>query len=153
GNLIANHYHRRLTAGLNYILARGGLLGMAVSMCGGFIKTDAATHASPDIQVLLMLFSTDRAGPTAHPFPGITVTATLLRPESKGYCRIVSPDPFVAPEIQPNYLAEAKDRISLVEGVKAMREVMKDPLVQRYIVSEYTPGADVVSDEGILDFI
>jgi choline dehydrogenase len=153
GNSIANHYHRRVTAGLNYVLRRGGLLGCAVSLCGGFIRTDAATHASPDIQILLMLFSTDRAGPTAHPFPGITVTATLLRPESKGYVRIVSPDPFAAPEIQPNYLAEPRDRMSLVAGVRAVREIMKDPLVAPYLVSEYTPGADRVSDDEIVEFL
>jgi len=100
-----------------------------------------------------MLFSTDRAGPTAHPFPGITVTATLLRPESKGYVRIVSPDPFVAPEIQPNYLAEPRDRMSLVAGVRAVREIMKDPLIAPYLVSEYTPGADRVTDDEIVEFL
>jgi choline dehydrogenase len=153
GNEIANHYHRRVTAGLNYVLARGGLLGMGVSCCGGFIRTDPSTFASPDIQILLMLFSTDRAGPTAHPFPGITVTATLLRPESKGYVRIVSPDPFAAPEIQPNYLAEARDRMSLVGGVKAMRLLMKDPAIASYILSEYAPGTDCVTDDQIVEFL
>jgi choline dehydrogenase len=153
GNEIANHYHRRVTAGLNYVLARGGLLGMAVSCCGGFIRTDPSTYASPDIQILLMLFSTDRAGPTAHPFPGITVTATLLRPESKGYVRIVSPDPFAAPEIQPNYLAEARDRMSLVGGVKAMRLLMKDPAIAHYLLSEYAPGVDCVTDDQIVEFL
>jgi len=153
GNEIANHYSRRITAGLNYVMARGGMLASAVSMCGGFIRTDPATHASPDIQVLLMLFSTDRAGPTAHPFPGITVTTTLLRPESKGYVNIVSPDPFVAPEIQPNYLSDPKDRMSLVGGVKAMRKVMTDPVIAGYLVSEYAPGVDVVTDEQIIEFL
>jgi choline dehydrogenase len=153
GNEIANHYHRRVTAGLNYVLARGGLLGMGVSCCGGFIRTDPSTFASPDIQILLMLFSTDRAGPTAHPFPGITVTATLLRPESKGYVRIVSPDPFAAPEIQPNYLAEARDRMSLVGGVKAMRLLMKDPAIASYILSEYAPGTDCLTDDQIVEFL
>ena len=153
GNEIANHYTRRLTAGLNYVFARGGLLGMAVSMCGGFMRTDPATHASPDIQILFMLFSTDRAGPHAHPFPGVTVTTTLLRPESKGYVRIVSPDPFVAPEIQPNYLADPKDRISLVEGVRAVREIMKNGPISDYLMSEYAPGVDSVTDDQIVEFL
>jgi choline dehydrogenase-like flavoprotein len=153
GNEIANHYSRRISAGLNYVLARGGMLGMAVSMCGGFIRTDSSTHASPDIQVLLMLFSTDRPGPTAHPFPGITVTTTLLRPESKGYVRIVSPDPFVAPEIQPNYLADPKDRMSLIAGVRAMRGVMKDPVIANYLVEELTPGSQNVTDDQLVEFL
>lgn len=152
GNELANHFHKKITAGLNYVLARRGLLGMAVSSYGGFIKTDSI-HASPDIQILLMLFSTDRAGPTAHPFPGITLTATLLRPESKGHVKIVSPDPFTAPEIQPNYLAAEKDRTSLIEAVKDVRELMSDPVIARYVQSEYTPGADIVSDEAIVEFL
>jgi choline dehydrogenase len=153
GNLIANHYHRRFTAGLSYVLQRRGMLGMAVAICGGFIRTDPSTHASPDIQVLLMLFSTDRAGPTAHPFPGITVTTTLLRPESKGYVKIVSADPFKAPEIQPNYLAAERDRTSLIEGVRQMREVMKDPAIAKYVVSEYAPGVDQTSDEQLVQYL
>jgi len=152
GNEIANHYHRRVTAGIRYALGGRGLLGSAVALCGGFIRTDSI-HASPDIQVLLMLFSTDKAGPTAHPFPGITVTTTLLRPESKGYVRIVSPDPFKAPEIQPNYLAEPKDRQSLIAGVRAMRNVMKDPVISRYLQSEYAPGEDKVTDDELVDFL
>jgi choline dehydrogenase len=153
GNEIANHYSRRITAGLNYVMARGGMLGMAVSMCGGFIRTDSSTHASPDIQVLLMLFSTDRPGPTAHPFPGITVTTTLLRPESKGYVNIVSPDPFAAPEIQPNYLTDPKDRMSLVAGINAMRRMMTDPVIASYVVEEITPGRDTVTDDQLVEFL
>ena len=130
----------------------GGFVGHAVASYGGFIRTDPV-HASPDIQILLMLFSTDRAGPTAHPFPGITVTTTLLRPESKGYLRIVSPDPFEAPEIQPNYLAEAKDRMSLVAGVREMRQLMQDPAIAHYLISEHTPGADITTDDEIVDFL
>lgn len=152
GNELANHFHRKISAGINYVLARRGLLGMAVSSYGGFIKTDSI-HASPDIQILLMLFSTDRAGPTAHPFPGITVTATLMRPESKGHVRIVSADPFAAPEIQPNYLAAEKDRASLIASVHATRRLMQDPAISPYLLSEYTPGTGVVSDDEIVEFL
>ena len=152
GNDIANHFHRKISAGLNYVLSRRGFLGQAVATYGGFVKTDPI-HASPDIQILLMLFSTDRAGPTAHPFPGITVTATLLRPESKGHVRIVSPDPFAAPEIQPNYMAEEKDRTSLIAAVRAMRELMQDPVVAQYLISEYAPGTDIVTDDQIVEFL
>ena len=152
GNELANHFHRKVSAGLNYVLARRGLLSMAVSSYGGFIKTDSI-HASPDIQILLMLFSTDRAGPTAHPFPGVTVTATLLRPESKGHVRIVSADPFAAPEIQPNYLAAEKDRTSLIEAVKATRALMRDPAITPYLISEYAPGTGIVSDDEIVEFL
>jgi choline dehydrogenase len=81
------------------------------------------------------------------------VTTTLLRPESKGYVKIVSADPFKAPEIQPNYLAAERDRTSLIEGVRQMREVMKDPAIAKYVVSEYAPGVDQTSDEQLVQYL
>src|SRR5262249_59300414 len=42
--------------------------------------------------------------------PGMTVASWQQRPESKGYVRLRSSDPFEAPIIQPNYLALESDR-------------------------------------------
>ena len=42
------------------------------------------------------------------PFSGVTVTCTLLRPESRGHVRIKSADPRQAPAIHPNYLGDAE---------------------------------------------
>ena len=152
GNELANRLDRKITMGLRYVFSRGGILGQGVASCGGFIRTDPA-HASPDIQVLLMLFSTDKVGPVAHPFPGITVVSTLMRPQSKGHVRIVSPDPFAAPQIQPNYLSAPRDRESLVAGMKAMRRLMRDPAIVDYVVEEHSPGPACATDDDLVQYL
>ena len=43
------------------------------------------------------------------------------RPESKGYVRIKSADPFEQPEIQPRYLTEETDRRVLVAAMRLAR--------------------------------
>ena len=43
-------------------------------------------------------------------FPGVTVAPWVQRPESIGYIRAKSADPFEAPAIQPNYFSHETDR-------------------------------------------
>jgi choline dehydrogenase len=151
-NDMANSLPRRFYTGLRYALFRKGYLAMGASYAGGFIRADPAA-ASPDIQAQIMLFSWDTPESGAHPFPGCTIVNALLRPESRGYVRITSADPFVPPDIQPNYLDAAKDREVLVAGVKAVRHIMSQPAIQPLIEAEYQPGPDCVTDGEILDYI
>jgi choline dehydrogenase len=151
-NELGNHLHRRALAGMQYLLGRPGLVGMGVAYCGGFVRIEPHA-ASPDLQVMLMLFSADKPGPTPHEFPGVTVVGTLLRPESSGHVRIVSADPFAAPEIQPNYLAAEKDRTVLTGAVRLLRDIMSQPAIAPFVVSEYSPGLATQSDDEIFDFL
>jgi choline dehydrogenase len=151
-NALGASYAKRALAGLNYMLRRQGYLGMGVAYCGGFVRT-APQCASPDLQIMLMLFSGDKPGPTPHEFPGVTVVGALLRPESRGHVHITSADPFRAPEIQPNYLATQKDREVLIEAVRLIRRLMNDPAMARHVVEEHSPGRAVRSDDEILNFL
>ena len=137
---------------MRYGFQRKGYLAMGASFAGGFIRADP-NSASPDIQAQIMMFSWDKPEEGAHPFSGCTVVNALLRPESRGYVRITSADPFAPPEIQPNYLDAAKDREVLVAGVQASRNVMKQPAIQPFIEAEYMPGTDCISDSDVLEHI
>ena len=109
--------------------------------------------ASPDIQTLLLLFSTTAIGGAPHEYPGCTVVATLLRPESRGSVTIKSADPYQAPVIQPNYLEADVDRETLIAGMKAMRKVTNDPHFSKHTVAERFPGPEVQSDDELLDYL
>ena len=63
----------------------------------------------PDVQIGLVLYSTDKFGDTLHPFSGFTILVRLLRPESRGTVLLKSADPLAPPEIRPNYLSTRKD--------------------------------------------
>src|SRR4029077_9873095 len=82
--------------------------------------------------------------------PGMTVASWQQRPESKGYVRIRSADPFDAPLIQPNYLAEPSDRRVLLAGMKLARRLLASKPLEPYYEREDFPGPDVKTDEELL---
>lgn len=85
-------------------------------------------------------------------FPGMTLGLWQGRPESLGYAHAKSSNPFVAPEIQPNYLSHEVDRQILLDGMKQGRKWLANPDVQPYLVGETSPGPGCVSDDEWLDF-
>ncbi len=82
--------------------------------------------------------------------PGMTVASWQQRPESKGYVRIRSADPFAKPIIQPNYLAEEGDRRVLLAGMKLARRLMHTKPLEPYFEREDFPGPGVQSDDELL---
>ena len=83
--------------------------------------------------------------------PGMTVAAWQQRPESRGWVRARSADPFDAPLIQTNYLAEEIDRRVVVAGMKLARRLLRSAPLAPYYDHEYWPGPSVQSDAEFLD--
>jgi choline dehydrogenase len=137
---------------LQYVLYRRGFFAMPAISAGCFIRV-LPSAATPDIQCSIALYSAQNIGESLDPFPGFMITATLLRPESRGYVRIKSADPRKPPAIHPNYLAAAKDRDTLLAALKALRRMAKAPALARYVAEEREPGPQCDSDDGLLDFI
>ena len=80
----------------------------------------------------------------------MTVASWQQRPESRGYVRVRSRDPFDAPLIQPNYLAEEGDRRVLVAGMRLARRLLLSKPLEPFYDHEDFPGAGVESDEELL---
>ena len=59
-----------------------------------------------------------------------TITAIVLRPQSRGYVRLKSTDPYTHPIIQPNYFEELQDLNVLAEGLKTALELTSSPMFQ-----------------------
>ena len=151
-NDVYNRIDKKVAAGLNYLFRRKGPLHMGIACVGGFLRADPRSD-TPDIQSVLVLFSTTLTGDEPHKYSGCTVAATLMRPESRGTVKITSSDPFAPPAIQPNYLSTAKDRETLLAGLKAVRRVAEDPYFSRHTVCEHHPGPDIQNDEDLLDYL
>jgi choline dehydrogenase len=82
--------------------------------------------------------------------PGMTIASWQQRPASRGWVRLRSSDPFEAPIIQPNYLAEESDRRVLLAGMKLARRLLKtEPLLPYYDYEDF-PGEKVQSDEELM---
>ena len=136
----------------DYALFRRGYFAIPAISAGCFIKAHPSS-ATPDIQCSIALYSIHNLGDWVDAFSGFTITATLLRPESRGHVRIKSADPRQPPAIHPNYLATQKDRDTLLGGVKALRRMAKAPALARHIVEEVDPGLSCDGDDALLDFI
>jgi len=86
-----------------------------------------------------------------HPFPGCSLVAIPCRPESRGWLRITSPDPNVPPAMQPNYLGTRGDQETMIAALKISRRIFQTPTMQRHVAEEFWPGAQVDTDEGLLE--
>ncbi len=80
-------------------------------------------------------------------YPGMTAGVWQHRPESTGYVRARSTDPFQDPAIQPNYLSDPMDRRVLLNGMKLARELLHTHALAPYFDRDELPAPGVRSDD------
>ncbi|MCS6779225.1 MAG: GMC family oxidoreductase N-terminal domain-containing protein [Geminicoccaceae bacterium] len=135
--------------GIEYALFRRGPLTMAPSQLGAFAKSDPS-RATADLEYHVQPLSLDRFGEPLHPFPAITASVCNLRPTSRGFVRLASPDPSTPPAIQPRYLSTEEDRRVAVQAIRLTRRIMAARAMARYRPQEYRPGPEVESEEALV---
>jgi choline dehydrogenase len=133
-----------------WMFTRRGILSLSPTHVYCFWRSDPAV-ASCDIQ-LTFTPASYREGVQGEleREPGMTVASWQQRPESKGYVRLRSSDPFEAPIIQPNYLALESDRRVLLAAMKLARRLLKSKPLEPYYEREDFPGPGVDSDDELL---
>ena len=72
--------------------------------------------------------------------PGMASGVWQMRPESRGHVLARTADPYDQPSINPNYLAEDRDRRTLLAGIRLVRAWFGAPALRRYLVAETLPG-------------
>ncbi len=144
-NELANNWWGKLSMGLEYALFRTGPLTMPPSQLGAFARSDPE-QPTPNIEWHVQPLSLDKFGDPLHPFPAITPSVCNLRPTSRGWVRIKSPDPEAYPEIKLNYLATPEDRKVAVDGMRFTRRIMAARALARYAPEEFRPGPAAQTD-------
>jgi choline dehydrogenase len=136
-----------------WAVGRPSILALSPSLIHVFWKSDPALD-SPDLQFTFTPASYKAGGIAGmlDSFPGMTCGVWQQRPESLGYIRLRSADPFEHPEIQPNYLAHENDRRVLLAGIKLARRLMATPELGPFYDQEELPGADVQTDDELMDW-
>lgn len=86
-------------------------------------------------------------------FPGMTCGVWQHRPKSMGSVSLACANPWADPVVQPHYLDDEEDRQTLVRGVRIARALLQTQALAPFRESETMPGAQVQSDDEILDFI
>jgi choline dehydrogenase len=135
---------------LRYGMGRQSILALNPTLIYVFWKSD------PNIENYDLQFTFTPASykegvqSTLDDFPGMTIASWQQRPDSLGYVRAKSADPFTAPMIQPNYLAAESDRQVLLKGMKIARKLITSQPLQKYYDREEFPGSEKQSDEELM---
>jgi choline dehydrogenase len=79
----------------------------------------------------------------------LTSLNVVLRPNSRGFVQLASSDPFTAPRIQYNLLADRGDVERLKYAVAWTRDLMRKAPICNFVGEETFPGPDVASDEAL----
>ena len=154
-NDLENNPLRKLSAGVRYALFRSGPMASNGVHAGLFTRTDPRLER-PDLQINLFEWSTlirDQRGIVPHPFSGFTLSPVHLRPDGRGTVRLNSADPLAPPRVMFDFLRTDYDMQSVVFGIHLCRKIAAQPALKPYIVHELQPGADVVSNTDLADYI
>jgi choline dehydrogenase len=134
--------------GLQYLLARTGLLTSNVVESGGFI--DTAGCGRPDIQIHVTpaLVSAEERKPMGR--HGVSINPCVLRPTSRGKISLRSGDPSDTVVFVGNNLTTRDDVDTLVRGIKASRRILRSPSMRDLGFTEMAPGPEEdLSDEAL----
>lgn len=124
-------------------------------LCGGFFRSRPELDA-PDLQCHF-LPGLSSGSLRLNPFGGrdtldrhgFMANVYQLRPLSRGAITLRSADPSEPPAIQPNYLSEEADRRTLRDGVRALRRIFAQPVLDEFRGEELSPGPETESDDQI----
>jgi choline dehydrogenase len=135
---------------LKWAATRRGLLSLSPTMVYCFWHSGETTESS-DLQLTFTPASyKEGVQGQLEDEPGMTVASWQQRPESRGYVRARSSDPFAPPIIQTNYLVEELDRRVVVAGMKLARRLLASAPLAPYYAYEDFPGPGVQSDNEFL---
>ncbi len=135
-----------------WVMGKPSILAVSPSILHWFWKTED-TMRQPDLQGVFSPASYKQGFVgLLDDYPGMTCGVWQHRPESTGYVRARSTDPFVDPIIQPNYLKDRMDQRVLVKGMHWARKLLHTHALAPYFESDALPGPDVHTDDEWLDY-
>jgi len=133
----------------NAYAANPELIGSQSPAIGAKLWTHSSTAENGDLDLHIT---------ATHLFPheqsptqvGFVLAVALTRPLSRGKVTLTSRDPFVAPRIDLNFLAEPKDRQRLLDGIRLARKIGNTAPLKALIHSELNPSLGNDTDEALL---
>jgi len=105
---------------------RTGMLTSNLAETGGFL-TIRPDSPAPDVQFHFVRAIVQNHGRDRLRQHGFSLHVCVLRPESRGWVKLRSPDPATAPAINPNFLADPRDLDLLREGARVMHRIATTP--------------------------
>ncbi|MFZ1429543.1 MAG: choline dehydrogenase [Geminicoccaceae bacterium] len=144
--------HNMVKIGLRWFLFHDGPAASSQLEAGGFIRTGPGIR-HPDIQFHFLPALVEDHGRSKGRMHAFQSHVGPMRPASTGWLRLRSADPRQHPLIEPNYLAEERDRAEMRACVQLTREIFAQPAFDRYRGRELQPGEAVTSNADIDAFV
>ncbi|MEM9843473.1 MAG: choline dehydrogenase [Pseudomonadota bacterium] len=138
-------FPNNLLTGARYVVTGTGVGRQQGLEAGAFLSLDPDAPACDTQLHFINALAFDGATPDDRGH-GFAIDTTQTRPESRGSVTLASSDPGQPPLIDPNYLAEEKDRTMMREGLKLLRDLCRQPALARISGDELRPGPGRVTD-------
>ena len=134
-----------------YFFNKKSILNLGPTAVFCFLKSNEGLSA-PDIQINFTPGTHQRGmQSTLENQAGFTMATWQHRPESYGYVRARSQDPFKHPEIQPNYLAADTDQQVILAAIKICRKLAQTEALKPFVVEETFPSVACQNDNDLLN--
>jgi choline dehydrogenase-like flavoprotein len=126
-----------------------GPLTSNVGEVGGFFRTRDGL-AAPDVQLHMAPVLFYEQGLGAVQTHGFGIGPCVLKPTSRGYVTLRTPDPQSAPRIRHNYLDTEQDRATIVAAVRIAMEIaaqrpLTDVITRPFDVPDISSDAEVAA--------
>ena len=118
----------------------------------GFIRSDK-NIPYPDIQFHFLPVAIRYDGKAPSKGHGFQLHVGPMRSKSRGFVKLKSNNPFEAPLIKFNYMSHEDDFPNFRKSLRLSREILNQDALAPFKGSEIQPGDNVVSDEGLDEFI
>ena len=142
----------RLGVGLRWLISKSGAGASNHWESGAFLRSrDGISH--PDIELEFFPIAISYDGTEIADRHGFQADVGPMRSKSRGSIRLSDADPRTPPRIQFNYLDHEDDWLEMRAGVRLAREIFAQPAFDNFRGKEIAPGAAVVADDAIDDFI
>jgi choline dehydrogenase len=137
--------------GLQYFLTRRGPMSAQPTLLAVFARTLPGLDM-PDVQIHVSAASYASVSGPLHPFPGITSSACILRPTSRGHVRIRSASAAEPPAILHNFLETVHDKEVALRSVELVRRIAAQTALRRFRPQEISPPPGVETADAVLDY-
>lgn len=146
--------HEQKSAAIQeYASHRSGLLASNFLEAGAFVKS-APEETIPGLQLFfLMILPPDYPEAGATNRHGITLTAYINRPASRGTLTLASSNPLDRPLIDFNYFSEAEDIRCAVAGVRWNLKILYAKAFDGIRGTELAPGLQMRSNADLEAFV
>lgn len=147
---------RLARSAMRWALTGRGPMASQIASANVAIRTDPSLDR-PDIQFMASPITLQ-----AKPWiPGFSedqphvfwAGIVLLHPSSRGFVRLVSPDPTVLPAIHPNLLTNENDFAPMRRGIRAARKIYRSGKQAAITGAERLPGEQIQSDADLDAYI